>query len=578
MTAEFEKAVLSVNDDAPADGTLQTALFDAICEGLQSAFFVYDKNDTLLFASRQVLNFYPISEHLLRPQTRLRDFLGAVFDTGIRQRDVAGKRPVPSSREDWLSQTIATHWRERYEFTERHGADRWVRFTKRRLSSGYGVCIITDISETRKREEQWRADLERVQLTEDILDNLPFPLFVKDRDLTYVAVNKALCDKYQKSADEILGRKSSDLFSTDVAQRFGESDQHVIDTGDLSISRQRQIDRSGMERDIVTRKLRIGKPGRYFLVATMQDLPTDGADFDEFGLASAITESGDRSYRRAYVPVETLQAALHRLPAMETFTPETFNGQKILLVTNDLAAESTALKMLAKYGFEACVVRSEGEEAAFLDFASSLGVRIDLVVIDNQIGVRGMELAERQNIPALCLDGAQLANELTFRIARYFNRNMRGKRLAPKHPDEKIWPISISTEDNSCEILVAEDNAINKIVFSQILEGLGYSYKIASTGDEAVRMWTEYRPQLMLMDITLPGLNGFEATRLIRQVEAGSASRTPIVGVLTQALDQDRDACFASGMDDVILKPVSPDMLQLVFLKHLGNAQARETA
>lgn len=91
-------------------------------------------------------------------------------------------------------------------------------------------------------------------------------------------------------------------------------------------------------------------------------------------------------------------------------------------------------------------------------------------------------------------------------------------------------------------------------------------------------MWTEYRPQLMLMDITLPGLNGFEATRLIREVEAGSASRTPIVGVLTQALDQDRDACFASGMDDVILKPVSPDMLQLVFLKHLGNAQARETA
>ena len=578
MTAEFEKAVLDVNDEMPADASLQAALFDTICEGLQSAFFVYDKHDLLLFASRQVLNFYPLSANLLRPQTRLRDFLGAVFDTGIRQRDIAGRRPVPSSREDWLSQTIATHWRERYEFTERHGADRWVRFTKRRLSSGYGICIISDITESRKREEQWRADLERVQLTEDILDNLPFPLFVKDREMTYVAVNKALCAKYQRTADEILGRKGSDLFSTDVAERYGQSDQHVLDSGDLSISRQRQMDRDGVEGDVITRKIRIGKPGRYFLVATMQDLPKDGADFTEFAIASSMKESEDRSYRRAYVPADTLQAAFYRPPAMETFLPEKFAGQKILLVTADKAAESSALKMLAKYGFEACVVRSESEEAAFLDIASSLGVRIDLVVVDNQMGVRAMELAERQSIPALCLDGTQLANELTFRIARFFNRNIRGLATDAKTMEEQSWPISISTEDEGCEILVAEDNAINQIVFSQILEGLGYRYKIAASGDEAVRMWTEYRPRLVLMDITLPGFNGFEAAKLIRQMEAGGTGRTPLIGVLTQAIERDREACLASGMDDSILKPVSPDMLQLVFNKHLGNTTERATA
>lgn len=574
MTAELEKAVLSVNEDMTPDATLQAMVFDAICDGLSSAFFVYDKNDLLIFASRYVLNFFPISPDVLRPQTRLRDFLGAVFDTGIRQTDVSSRRPVPASREDWLSHKIATHWRERYETTERHGADRWVRFTKRRLPSGFGVCIISDISETRKREEQWRADLERVQLTEDILDNLPFPLFVKDRDMNYVAVNRAFCEKYQKSADEILGRKGIDLFSTDVASRYEESDRHVIDTGDLSISRQRQIDRSGIERDIVTRKHRIGKPGRYFLVATMQDLPKDGSDFDEFALAQSVIESDDRSYRRAYVPAEALHAARHQSPAMETFVPGAFAGRKILLVTADLAAESSALKMLAKYGFEACVVHSENEEAAFLDVASSLGVRIDLVVVDNQLGVRGMELAERQNIPALCLNGSQFANELNFLIARHFNRNMRSDGFARSSTAEDSWPISIVTDDEGCEILVAEDNAINQIVFSQILEGLGYRYKIAATGEEVVRMWTEYRPELVLMDITLPGFNGFEATRLIRQLEAGGASRTPIVGVLTQALDSDREAGIVAGMDDFILKPVSPDMLQLVFQKHLRDAAA----
>jgi CheY-like chemotaxis protein/PAS domain-containing protein len=572
MIAEWERAALSATGDMHPEASLQVALFDAICEGLSSAFFVYDKNDLLLFASRQVLNFYPISADLLRPQTRLRDFLGAVFDTGIRQHDVTSRRPVPASREDWLSQTIATHWRERFEFTERHGADRWVRFTKRRLSSGFGVCIISDISETRKREEQWRADLERVQLTEDILDNLPFPLFVKDGDMTYVAVNKAFCDKYQTSADEILGRKGTDLFSTDVAQRFEESDRHVIDTGDLSISRQRQIDRSGIERDIVTRKQRIGKPGRYFLVATMQDLPSENGDLDEFALAPSVTESADRSYRRAYVPADALQAANNQPSAMETFVPEAFAGRRILVVTANLAAEASALAMLAKYGFEACAVHGEDEEAAFLDVAASLGVSVDLVVVDSGLGIRGLELAERQEIPTLILDSSQLANELTFLIARYFNRNLRSHGVG-NEPTDETWPISMATEEGF-EILVAEDNAINQIVFSQILEGLGYRYKIAASGGEAVQLWTEYRPELVLMDITLPGFNGFEAARLIRQVEAGTTDRTAIIGVLTQAIDLDRDACFAAGMDDVILKPVSPDMLQAIFKKHLKDAVA----
>ncbi|MGO7976150.1 histidine kinase, partial [Rhizobium ruizarguesonis] len=79
--------------------------------------------------------------------------------------------------------------------------------------------------------------------------------------------------------------------------------------------------RDGIERDIVSRNHRIGKPGRYFLVSTMQDLPRDGADLDEFGQASAITSSSNQSYRRAYVPVPT--GVERREPAaMEAIVPE----------------------------------------------------------------------------------------------------------------------------------------------------------------------------------------------------------------------------------------------------------------
>jgi CheY-like chemotaxis protein len=108
---------------------------------------------------------------------------------------------------------------------------------------------------------------------------------------------------------------------------------------------------------------------------------------------------------------------------------------------------------------------------------------------------------------------------------------------------------------------VAEDNEINQIVFSQILEGLGYAYRICADGETAVRLRSELNPAIILMDVTLPGINGFEAARRIRQLPEELGAQTPIIGVLAQAFDRDREACFASGMDDVILKPLSPDVV-----------------
>lgn len=573
MTAGIEKAALAImTEDSLSGGNLQTMLFDALCDGLSSALFAYDKNDLLLFCSSQVLNFFPIQSEFLQPSTRLRDFLSAVFDTGMRPH--CSQLKSSANRDDWISQRIASHWRERFETTEHFTDDRWVRIIKRRLPSGVGFCIVSDISETKKREEQWRIDMERVQLTEDILDNLPFPLFVKDQNMVYVAVNRAFCDKYQTAPDQILGRKGNDLFSTDIANRFHESDRHVIETGEMSFSRQRQIARDGVERDIVTRKQRIGKPGRYFLVGTMQDLPKEGGDFDEFAHASEIRENSDRSYRRAYVPMVALQTISRRPAAMETFVPENFSGRKILVVTADFAAETAALKTLGNYGFDACVVHNENEEAAFLDVASAHGVKIDLVIVDNQLGKRGIELAERQNVAALSLDGSQLSTELTFLIARHFNRNIRGELGdIPEQGIVQEWRIAAG-ENRAIQILVAEDNDINQIVFSQILEGLGYTYAIAASGDEAARLWSEHRPELILMDISLPGLNGFEAARLIRGAEKGSGSHTPIIGVLPQAFERDRKECDEAGMDDVILKPVSPDIIETVFQKYLRSANA----
>ena len=70
------------------------------------------------------------------------------------------------------------------------------------------------------------------------------------------------------------------------------------------------------------------------------------------------------------------------------------------------------------------------------------------------------------------------------------------------------------------DILIAEDNEVNQLVFGQILNGLGLSYRIAGNGRTAVEMYRALRPKLILMDVSMPEMNGYEATRAIRAVEA----------------------------------------------------------
>ncbi len=112
------------------------------------------------------------------------------------------------------------------------------------------------------------------------------------------------------------------------------------------------------------------------------------------------------------------------------------------------------------------------------------------------------------------------------------------------------------------DILVAEDNEVNQIVFTQILSSTPWRFAMASNGKEAVRMAQELRPRLILMDVSMPELNGMEATQAIREREAGTGEHTPIIGVTAHALKGDMERCLECGMDDYLTKPVSPSRLE----------------
>ena len=110
-------------------------------------------------------------------------------------------------------------------------------------------------------------------------------------------------------------------------------------------------------------------------------------------------------------------------------------------------------------------------------------------------------------------------------------------------------------------ILVVEDNRINQRVLSQQLINLGFAIDLAENGAEAVEKVRTRRYDLVFMDVQMPVMDGFQATREIRNLDEESSS-IPIVAVTANAFQSEREKCFAFGMDDYLTKPVDKDHLR----------------
>ena len=112
-------------------------------------------------------------------------------------------------------------------------------------------------------------------------------------------------------------------------------------------------------------------------------------------------------------------------------------------------------------------------------------------------------------------------------------------------------------------VLLVEDYQANVLVAGIYLKLFGFSYDVANNGIEAVEKAKSGGYALILMDVEMPGLDGYEATRAIRAHEEETGrKRTRIIGMTAHALKGDRDKCIENGMDDYLAKPISQQELQ----------------
>ena len=147
----------------------------------------------------------------------------------------------------------------------------------------------------------------------------------------------------------------------------------------------------------------------------------------------------------------------------------------------------------------------------------------------------------------------------------------------PRFP--KLWKSRRSPGEAAPgrRILLAEDNPVNQKVVRITLERMGHRVTVVSDGRAAVSASTTEDFDLILMDVQMPEMDGYEATAAIRQNE-GPTRRIPIVALTAHALTGDRERCLAAGMDDYLAKPILPAAFQEVLARHLPAAEAPASA
>jgi PAS domain S-box-containing protein len=278
-------------------------------------------------------------------------------------------------------------------------------------------------------------------------------------------------------------------------------------------------------------------------------------------------------------------------------------GRRVLVVDDNATNRQILKQQLSYWGLRVTAVESGGKALASLRTTAASSPGYDLAILDMKMpGMDGLSLARtikaESGLESLKLvlltsigqrgHGAEASR---IGISAYLTkpvdegdlydclveiltpgRSQRAPSLVTRHSLREARP------PVSAHVLVAEDNEVNQKVAVHILEKLGYHVEVADNGRDAIKACQLTRYDAVLMDAQMPGVDGLEATRRIRELE-GAVRHVPIIAMTASAMKGDRERCLEAGMDDYVSKPVTPEELGKVLRRFVSpHAPAVEAA
>jgi|GEM_PF-1691102 len=296
----------------------------------------------------------------------------------------------------------------------------------------------------------------------------------------------------------------------------------------------------------------------------------------------------------------TVTARLERVMKSETYsavlTQDSLSGLRVLIVDDHATSRSILLQHAMDWKMRTASAANGAEALALLERFATSTEQFDIALIDVKMPVmNGVELAqaiasdprfakvkiimltskcdsdEILGIHALgieyCLTKPVCVSELykciNALVSNGTDHVQRKTDLADNHPIPALPPII-----HKARILLAEDNMTNQEIALAMLEDTGYQITIAENGHQALHLWQTEKFDAILMDCQMPGMDGVEATRVLRQQECQSnRPRIPIIALTANAINGDREICIGAGMDDYVSKPFAQVTLLAVLAK-----------
>ncbi|MDK2957688.1 MAG: two-component system, sensor histidine kinase and response regulator [Desulfovibrionales bacterium] len=268
--------------------------------------------------------------------------------------------------------------------------------------------------------------------------------------------------------------------------------------------------------------------------------------------------------------------------AYQVYPPE-LQGMRVLIVDDNKMAGAILSKTLASFAFDV-EIATNGGQALQMILENETKAPYRLVITDWRApGMGGLELTRKikavalKTTPKIILLTSYGNEEILHQaqqtgldgvILKPFNRSLLfdtimdifgGEENRARRAERAKKLSGVPANVSGARVLLAEDNEINQQVAREILEGAGVAVNIAGNGREALKMLENGAYDVVLMDIQMPEMNGFEAAQAIRSTPA--LMSIPIIAMTAHALVGDKEKSLLAGMNDHVTKPIDPDLL-----------------